>query len=88
MYAPATTSNKKSLDLALCMEEVQKYDCLYNKFSTEYSHKHKKNDCWKANGEKFDLSPDQAEKKIKNTRTANARFLKVWFWKRGGTSVE
>ena len=36
MYAPATTSNKKSLDLALVMEEVQKYDCLYNKFSAQY----------------------------------------------------
>ena len=78
MYAPATTSNKKSLVLALFMEEVQKYDCLYNKFSTEYRHKHKKNDCWKANREKFDLGPDQAEKKFKNTRTAYARFLKVW----------
>ena len=82
-YAPATTSNEKSLDLTLFMEEVQKYDCRFTtKFSTECRHKHKKNDCWKANGEKFDLSPDQAEKNIKNTRTANARFLKIWFWKR------
>ena len=65
MYAPATMSNKKSLDLALFMEEVRKYDCFYNKFSTEYRHKHKKNDCWKANKEKFDLSSDQAEEKLK-----------------------
>ena len=47
------------------MEEVRKYDCLYNKFSIEYRHKHKKNDCWKANKENFDLSSDQAEEKLK-----------------------
>ena len=70
VYAHATTNNKKSLDLALCMEEVQKYDCLYNKFSTDYRHKQKKNNCWKANRQKFDLSPDQAEEKFKNTRIA------------------
>ena len=29
-----------------------------------------------SNWEKFDLSPDQAEKKVKNTRTGYGRFLK------------
>ena len=40
------------------MEEVQKYDPLYNKFSKEYRDKYKKINCWKAIGEKFDLSPE------------------------------
>ena len=30
------TSIEKAIDLALLMEDVQKYDCLYNKFSKEY----------------------------------------------------
>ena len=67
------------------IEEVQKYNCLYNKFSTEYWKQAQEKRLQKAIGEKFDPSLDQAEKKIKNTRTAQARFLKVWFWKRGGT---
>ena len=71
----ATMSNKKSLDLALFMEEVQKYDCLYNKFSTEWRQAQEKQ-LLESNWEKFDLSPDQAEKKVKNTTTGYGRFLK------------
>ena len=40
------------------MEEVQKYDCLYNKFSKEYRDKYEKINCWKVIWEKFDLSPE------------------------------
>ena len=32
----ASTNIKNAIDLALFMQEVQKYDCLYNKFSREY----------------------------------------------------
>ena len=35
----ANTNFEKAIDLALFMEEVQKYDCLYNKFSKEYREK-------------------------------------------------
>ena len=72
----ANTNIEKVLDLALFMEDVQKYDCLHNKFSKKHRDKYKKMNCWKAIGEKFDLSPEQAEKKIKSTRTAYGRFLK------------
>ena len=57
----ANTNIEKGIDLlALFMEEVfiLKHDCLYNKFSKEYRDKYKKIDCWKAIGEKFDLSPE------------------------------
>ena len=37
-----TTGTEKSLDLARFMDEVRKYDCLFNKFSTEYRDNHKK----------------------------------------------
>ena len=49
----ANTNIERAIDLALLMEEVQKYDCLYNKFSKEYRDKYKKISCWKAIGEKF-----------------------------------
>ena len=54
----ANTNIKKAIHLALFMEEVQKYDRLYNKFSKEYRDKYKKINGWKAIGEKFDLSPE------------------------------
>ena len=80
-FKMASTRNvQKTCDLALFTEEVQKYECLHtafdNKFSKKYKDKNKKIPCWKAIGEKFDASPDQAEKKSgKNTRTAYGRFL-------------
>ena len=51
----ANTNIERAIDLALLMEEEQKYDCLYNKFSKEYRDKYKKISCWKAIGEKFDV---------------------------------
>ena len=54
----ANTNIENAIDLALFMEEVQKYDCLYNKFSKEYRDKYEKINCWKVIGEKFDLSPE------------------------------
>ena len=52
------------------MEEVQKYDCLYNKYSKSYKDKYIKINCWTKIGEKFDLSAADAEKIFKNVRTA------------------
>ena len=65
----ANTIIEKAIDLALFMEEVQRYDCLYNKFSKEYRDKCTKISsctclyiplkiCWNAIGEKFNLSPE------------------------------
>ena len=52
------TNIEKAIDLALFMEEVQRYDCLYNKFSKEYRDKCTKINCWNAVGQKFKLSPE------------------------------
>lgn len=57
-------------------EEVQKYDCLYNKFSKDYKNKYTKMNCWAKIAEKFDMSAEEAEKKFKNIRTAYGRYLK------------
>ena len=45
---------EKAIDFALFMEEVQKNDCPFNKFSKEYRDKYKKINCRKAIGRKFD----------------------------------
>ena len=49
----SNTNNEKAIDLALFMEEVQRYDCLYNKFSKEYRDKCTKINCWNAVRQKF-----------------------------------
>ena len=58
----ATTNAQKGCDLAL-LTEVQKYECLNNNFSKKYKDTNKEINCWKAIGEKFDVSPVQAENK-------------------------
>ena len=58
------------------MAEIQKHECLYNKFSREYRNKELRNDCWQKVAEKFDLTPMAAEKKFRNIRTAYGRWLR------------
>ena len=65
------------LNSSLFMEEVQKYECLYNKFSKDYKNKFTRLNCWRKIGEKFDVDAAEAEKKYKNIRTAYGRYLKV-----------
>ena len=57
------------------MGEVQKYDCLYNRNSRDYKDKYKKLNVWNKVGEKFDMTPPEAEKKFKNVRTAYGWYL-------------
>ena len=64
------------LNTAIFMEEIQKYDCLYNKFSLDYKEKFKRLNCWDKIGEKFNLLAAEAKKKYKNIRTAYGRYLK------------
>ena len=54
----ANTDIEKAIDMTLFMEQVQKYDCLYIKFSKECRDKYKNINCWKAIGGKFDLIPE------------------------------
>ena len=50
------------------MEEMQKYDCLYNKYSKSYKDKYIKINYWKKIGEKFDMNAADAEKKFENVK--------------------
>ena len=58
------------------MEEIHKYECLYNRYCKEYKDKFKKLNAWKAVSDKFGLEPSTAEAKFKNVRTAYGRWLK------------
>jgi hypothetical protein len=58
------------------MAEIQKHECLYNKFSREYRNRELRNECWQKVAEKFEMSPMAAEKKFRNIRTAYGRWLR------------
>ena len=58
------------------MAEIQKHECLYNKFSREYRNRELRNECWQKVAEKFDMTPMAAEKKFRNIRTAYGRWLR------------
>ena len=58
------------------MEEVARYECVYNRNSKDFKDKNKKNNSWQKIGEKFNLSAAEAEVKFRNIRTANGRYLK------------
>jgi hypothetical protein len=58
------------------MAEIQKHECLYNKFSREYRNSELRNECWQKVAEKFDMTPMMAEKKFRNIRTAYGRWLR------------
>lgn len=65
-------------DTKQLMEEITKYDCLFNRFSKEFKDKFKKinaSSSWPV-GEVFSISPAAAEKKFRNVRTAYGRYLK------------
>ena len=48
------------------MEEVQKCDCLYNKYSKEFKDRNKKDNAWKEVASRFeDLTPSEATKDSK-----------------------
>ena len=71
--------NKMALfneDSILFLDEVHKFDCLYNKFTKDFKNKFKKYNCWIKIGDKFGLSPEEAEKKFRNIRTAYGRHLR------------
>ena len=58
------------------MEEIHKYECLYNRYCKEYKDKFKNLNAWKAVSNKFGLEPSTAEAKLKNARIAYGRWLK------------
>ena len=44
------------------IEEIQQYDCLYNKYSWDFKNKFNKHNCWVEIAAKFDITPEAAEK--------------------------
>ena len=58
------------------IEEIQQYDCLYNKYIRDFKNKFKRHNCWVEIAAKFDITPEAAEKRCKNIRTAYGRYLK------------
>ena len=57
------------VNVVFFMEEVQKYDGIYNKYSKSYKDKYIKMNCWAKIGEKFDMSAADA--------TQNRCFLTI-----------
>ena len=58
------------------MEEVARYECVYNRNSKDFKDKNKKANSWEKIGEKFNFSAEEAEVKFRNIRTAYGRYLK------------
>ena len=48
---------------ALFMEEVQRYECIYDKFLKDFKTKYIRLNSWKAIGEKFGLDAPKAERR-------------------------
>ena len=72
------------------MEEVQKYVCLYDKYSRDFKDRNMKVNRWEKVASKFDLTPQQAETKFRNVRATYTQkvFTKeedgtFWFWAGG-----
>ena len=56
------------------MEEVARYECVYNRSSKDFKDKNKKANCWDKIGQEFCLSAGEAEAKFRNIRTAYGRY--------------
>ena len=58
------------------IEEVHKFDSLFHKCLRDYRDNWKKANSWVKVAKKFKITPSEAEKRVKNIRTAYDRFLK------------
>ena len=56
------------------MEEVDRYECVYNRSSKDFKDKNKGDNCWDKIGQKFYLSAGKAEAKFRKIRTAYGRY--------------
>ena len=68
VFKMAALQNNRSL--------LQRYECLYNKFSPDYKNSQVRRNCWVKLAEKFNMIAKQAESKYKNIRSSYGRFLK------------
>ena len=58
------------------MEELQRYESLYSKFSKDHKNKQVRDNCWLALGKKFNMTAEEAEKKYKSIRSSYGRWLR------------
>ena len=66
---------KSEIDTEQFMEEIGKYDCLFNRYSKEFKDKFKKINAWSKEGKVFSISLTAAKKKFRNVRTTYERYL-------------
>ena len=57
------------------LAEVQKYECLYNKYCKDFKDKYKKMNCWEKIGRLFCLTAQEAETKFKNLQSSYTCFF-------------
>ena len=69
------------------MEEVARYECVYNRNSKGFKDKNKKANCWEIIGEKFDLSTAEAEDIWSDWKSTLCRKHKVLWPKCGRPQV-
>ena len=72
----AEVEDRVECSVSSFMEELQRFECLYNKFSNNYKKKQVRDNCWKTLGEKFKMTAEEAEKKYKNIRSSYGRWLR------------
>ena len=63
------------IDTEQFMEEIRKYDCLFNRFSKEFKDKFKEINAWSKVSEVFSISPAAAEKRFRDVRTVYGCYL-------------
>ena len=64
-----TAASKEEINAGLFMEECQKYECLYNKFSKKDKNTKIRTKCWEKVGEKFSIDHKEANKKYEYIRS-------------------
>ena len=75
-YTLKMAASNDGNNICTFMEEIQKYDCIYNKYSRDYKNKFIRINCFQKIGEKFRISAEEVEKKYRPTRTGYGRWLK------------
>ena len=68
-------ASTQTVDTASFMEEIQQYECLYNKFSKHFKNRDMKENCWGKIAEKFAISKLEAQNKLKNTRLKSTPLI-------------
>ena len=68
--------NEKSM---VFLDVVHNFDCVYNRFSKDFKNEFKKYNCWITIGEKFGLSPEEAEKNFETSEQRMAVFVSGFY---------